>query len=276
MVLSGGGIKGFGILGAIQYLMDKNKIQDVKKIVGTSIGAIIGYLYCIGYSPTEIMIFFCSHPEVFKKITHNIDLSNIVHGYGVLSYSEINDILEKMTLLKAGKYFNMKELYEYSGIELICSTFNISKTTNEYISKDSHPSMSCFTALRMTSNLPYIFDWFYYEGSEYIDGGISDNFPFQMIDKSEKTVGIWLKNNNKIDAHTNFLSKLIRIIHLPVNELTHLKNKDAIKRGDVIAIVLNEDNPIRLDLSISERFDMFSEGYQQCSSYFTELSDKSM
>lgn len=269
MVLSGGGIKGFYILGAIQYLMDKQMLNDVHKIIGTSVGAIIGYLYCIGFSPTEIMIFFCSHPETFKKIVHHTDLTNMLHGFGILSYSSINDILEKMTLFKLGKYMNLQELYEFSGIELVCSTYNLTSGTNEYVSYQSHPSMSCFTALRMSSNLPFIFDWFHYDGCEYLDGGIGDNFPFRLVDPSQRAIGIWLKYESAGDDSSYFLSRLIKIIHLPVDELTVLKNKESFKRGDIVEIVTTEKNPVKFMLTTSERFDMFSEGYQQTSSFFS-------
>jgi len=52
LVLSGGGARGFSQIGVIKSL-EKNDIH-FDMIVGTSIGAIIGGLYCSGYSTTEL------------------------------------------------------------------------------------------------------------------------------------------------------------------------------------------------------------------------------
>ena len=52
LVLSGGGIKGFGHLGTL-YLIDSLNIP-IDFIAGSSIGAISGALYATGHSPEEI------------------------------------------------------------------------------------------------------------------------------------------------------------------------------------------------------------------------------
>ena len=59
IVLSGGITKGFGLVGSLQYLQDNGILPHIQKFIGTSIGAIIAYLVCIGYSPIEIMIVSC-------------------------------------------------------------------------------------------------------------------------------------------------------------------------------------------------------------------------
>ena len=53
LVLSGGGAKGIAHIGVIKALEDNNIPIDY--VAGTSIGAIIGSLYVIGYSPEEMM-----------------------------------------------------------------------------------------------------------------------------------------------------------------------------------------------------------------------------
>ena len=53
LVLSGGGAKGLAHIGVIHALEDNGVPIDC--ISGTSIGAIIGSLYAIGYSPEEMM-----------------------------------------------------------------------------------------------------------------------------------------------------------------------------------------------------------------------------
>ena len=53
VVLSGGGAKGAAHIGVIKALEENNIPIDY--ITGTSIGAIIGSLYAMGYSPEEML-----------------------------------------------------------------------------------------------------------------------------------------------------------------------------------------------------------------------------
>ena len=52
LVLSGGGAKGAAHVGAIKYLESLG--YDFDMVVGTSMGSIIGGLYSLGYTGTEI------------------------------------------------------------------------------------------------------------------------------------------------------------------------------------------------------------------------------
>ena len=58
LVLSGGGAKGIAHIGAIKAL-EENDIP-IDYITGTSMGAIVGALYAIGYTPEEMMDFITS------------------------------------------------------------------------------------------------------------------------------------------------------------------------------------------------------------------------
>ena len=58
LVLSGGGVRGCSHIGMLKALEENDIYVDY--IVGTSIGAIIGGLYAVGYSPVQIdSIFHC-------------------------------------------------------------------------------------------------------------------------------------------------------------------------------------------------------------------------
>ena len=52
LVLSGGGARGFAHVGALLALEEEG--IRVTSVTGTSMGALVGGLYCCGYSPSEI------------------------------------------------------------------------------------------------------------------------------------------------------------------------------------------------------------------------------
>ena len=58
LVLSGGGAKGIAHVGLIKALEENNIPIDY--ITGTSMGAIVGALYAMGYTPDEMMQLFNS------------------------------------------------------------------------------------------------------------------------------------------------------------------------------------------------------------------------
>ena len=125
IVISGGALKGFALLGALQCLVDQNKLVHVKKFIGTSIGAMISYLMCIGYTPIEIMVHLCKN-DWMKKMA-NFDILKAVNGGGALSFSIINELLEKMTIEKIGKFVTLGEIHKTYGKQLICCAFIMTK-----------------------------------------------------------------------------------------------------------------------------------------------------
>ena len=73
LVLSGGGVKGILMLGAIQYMIDNRLLEKTTTYIGTSVGAMIGYLLAIGYTPIEIVAYLCNHGNS-SELT-NFDIS---------------------------------------------------------------------------------------------------------------------------------------------------------------------------------------------------------
>ena len=58
MVISGGGINGIAIVGAVSEFAKHNDIGKIKEIIGVSVGSIIALLVSIGYEMEEIEDLF--------------------------------------------------------------------------------------------------------------------------------------------------------------------------------------------------------------------------
>ena len=77
LVLSGGIVNGITTLGELQYMWDHNKLKNIKKYYGTSVGSIISYLLIIGYEPVEILLNIISEKLIdmilpIQSMSHNI------------------------------------------------------------------------------------------------------------------------------------------------------------------------------------------------------------
>ena len=171
IVLSGGSVRSLIILGGLQYLEDNYILKKIDKYVGTSAGAMSCYLLAIGYTPIEIIIFICTN-QILERMKE-INIMGMVNGGGATSFSYIHELLEKMTIDKIGHLITLKELYTKYGKKLSCITHNITFDKMEILNDETYPDMPCLIALRMSSNLPFIFERFKYLGSYYVDGGIN-------------------------------------------------------------------------------------------------------
>ena len=85
LVLSGGGAKGMTHIGIIRALEENNIPIDY--IAGTSMGAIIGSLYAMGYSPDDMVSM---ENLALTESTYYILLSlyHPQHGYGIMQQTE--------------------------------------------------------------------------------------------------------------------------------------------------------------------------------------------
>jgi len=177
LVLSGGGVYGYSILGCIAYMFENGMLDHVTTYIGTSIGAIIGYLLAIGCTPLEIVLNF-NRTKVLQNLGQ-FDLVAMANGHGACHWDTVQKFLEEVTISKIGEFVNLRDLQEKYNRKLICTTYNLDKQIIEYVGPDTNPSIPALVALRMSSNVPLIFPLFKYQNSHYIDGGILDNLPIE-------------------------------------------------------------------------------------------------
>lgn len=278
LILSGGAVKGFALLGALQYAMDNGIMKNIHKMIGTSIGAIIAYLICIGYAPVEIMVILCQ-TNFLGKLT-NFDIYNVVHGTGGISFSIVNEMLEKLTVNKIGKFITLKQLQQEYGKTLICCTYNYTKDCEEFITPMNNPDIPCLTALRMSANLPLLFEPFRYNSSIYLDGGLVSNFPIHFIDKeNDIALGFVLVNGENKDENMNHIPSpfelLWKMLSIPMNKLQKLRTDEFRHLCDLVEIELDTFSPLQFDISKSEKFDIFSIGYETSKRLFEKKSSPS-
>jgi len=179
IVLSGGALNGFMILGALHYY--ESCLPNIKFFIGTSIGSIICYLLCLGYKPIEILEK-CILMDINNLISSNINLSNIIKNYGLSSLDTALHQIQLLTKSKLDYVPSLSELYTETGNELTICTYNLSLQKVEYKNRHTDPHLSCLDALKMSSNIPFLFEKCIYDNCLYVDGGFVDNFPIKWAD----------------------------------------------------------------------------------------------
>lgn len=194
LVLSGGGAKGAAHIGVIKALEENNIPIDF--VTGTSIGAIIGSLYAMGYSPEEMLelimskefsywqtgtveeeySYYFRDPYPTPEFGHiSIDFSDSLHVKASFSsQSLINPIqmnqafmgLFSQATAKAG--WNFDNLF----IPFRCVASDI-YAKKPVIFKNGDLG----NAVRASMSFPFVFQPIWKDSVPLYDGGIYDNFP---------------------------------------------------------------------------------------------------
>lgn len=265
LVIAGGASKCIAAIGALFYLHEKGELQSIRNLAGTSAGAMLCYLFSIGYTPFEIIHFLCS--SNFVEEFQNLNLVGIIEQRGLVNYYIVQEYLETLTLTKLGYIPTFRDVRLKLGKNLTIVTYNLTQNKVEYLSATTHPDMSCLTALRMTANVPILFDRFFYGGCEYIDGGLVDNFPINHCASPEnRIVGINVSPpKSKNEGKLNYIPYLLKLIMAPCNFFNSQRVYPA--QSTVIEIDTGVTS-FEFNLPVPMRLNLFSKGYQAAKRVF--------
>lgn len=178
LVLSGGGVRGFGHLGLLQAL-DELGIRP-HAISGVSAGAIIGALYAAGHKPADIL--------ALMKGNSYFGWSNFLFkGDGFFSMQPMLEALQKQL---------PQDSFESLSMQLFVTVTDFTKNKSLTFSKGK-----LFQAIIASSSVPVIFEPVKFGNSLLIDGGILNNFPVEPLQKKcDKLIGCYVSNVKTINA----------------------------------------------------------------------------
>ena len=184
LVISGGGPNGLGQLGILEVLQEVKfvNIKDIKKIFGTSCGAILAGSLALGIDITEMIQYMIERP--WNKMV-KIDLDSFLslnQSKGLISADLIKDaVIPFFKAYDIDVNITMKEAYQRTGIELNIITVDLGLFKDVCLNYKSFPNLPLLTAISMSSAMPPIFSPVEYEGKYYLDGGLLNNYPLNNL-----------------------------------------------------------------------------------------------
>lgn len=259
LVLSGGGIKGIAHVGALQALYDYGCLENINTIAGTSIGALIGTLLIIGYTPKDlydfIMIFDMTKMGGLKA-------ENFLDKFGLDDGAKILTVIKTMFKNKGfSEDITFKELYDKVKKKLIMTVTCINDKKAYYYSVDTYPNMTVLKALRMSISIPIYFTPIEHEGHTYVDGGCIDNYPMQLfMDNLEEVIGIYISDvKDYVEKIENLEDTLIHTILSMIEGISCNSLKGFEKYS--IKINLSKISLMDFNLNKQKKQEIFDIGY---------------
>jgi predicted acylesterase/phospholipase RssA len=207
LALGGGSAKGFAHIGVLKVL-HKNKIFP-DYIAGTSAGAMVGALYAAGHSPEDI-------EEIAKKTDWKRVMDFTIPKSGFIEGKLIENKIRREV---NGKKFSQLN------IPFRAVAYNLDLHEKVVFSKGDVAK-----AVRASLSIPGIFAPLKIDGHRYIDGGVVDPTPFDVVKKmgADYVIAVDLLHNDKriitgpVVKETSFVSDLRE--QFISTELINIKN----------------------------------------------------
>ena len=231
LVLGGGGARGFAHVGVLKALREANVPIDM--VVGTSMGALVGSLYCSGV-----------HIEDIENIAEDIkwnDISNL----GVTSLIKMITSEKLLSTERMEKYINkmIGDKYFFQlNIPFACVATDI-KTGEKIIFKEGPVA----SAARASATIPGIFAPVEYRQRFLVDGGLVENIPVSVAKLFNPDIVITVAVSADItkNSYNNIFSTLFQTIYIQgqQSDRNNLRMSDIIiapQVSDVSAIELNK------------------------------------
>lgn len=168
VALSGGGVRGFAHLGALQAMNERGIYPEM--LSGTSAGSLAGVFYADGYKPEEIY-------QLFKEIKFSeVAGTTIPHG-GLFKTKKFHAFLDKH--LRSKRFEDLKY-----PLKVIASDI-------EYGKIRIFAEGELIPAVVASCSVPIVFTPVTIDNHHYVDGGLFMNFPVSVIRQDcQKVIGV--------------------------------------------------------------------------------------
>lgn len=195
VILGGGAALGFAHIGVLKAI---EKQFEINRIIGTSMGSLMGGLYAYGITPDEILEFATDFKYIDFMNPFNIDLRFQGLFDGTFIEKKINQRMRNA---------NIEELnIKYSAV-----AFDLNSKCTVIID-----SGNCAKAMRASAAIPYIFNPATIGDYALVDGGVEYPLPCLDLEEDEFTIAV-----NVLPKTTN------KMIHLDIG----MKTLDSKKKG---------------------------------------------
>lgn len=278
LALSGGGARALAHIGVLKVIDKKNIPIDY--IAGTSIGAVVGGLYAMGYSAEKIEKIILdlewndilndeiSRDDVYIsqkrwKPYANIffDLDNNFKPNLPRAFVPGNDLINKLFALT----YPVSTTRDFDELEIPfrCVSTNIITGKKKVFSNGS-----LHEVMRASMSFPSVISPFQLEDNLYIDGGITDNLPTGVVKNMGADFIIGVDASSDLKTNEELIS-LVDVLEQTVN----VNISENIKKSRNICDVLIKIDLDNIDLlNFDKKEQIIAIGERAAQNYFSDLN----
>ncbi|KAK4536467.1 hypothetical protein CDCA_CDCA08G2492 [Cyanidium caldarium] len=189
MAFSGGGVLGTAYVGALLVLEEHGlDYGRIRRFAGASAGAIMAATLAVGFRAAECM-------EQLQKLDFEDliapDLAALTHGRGVSSGRRLERWMGQVLKTHTGDAdITLGDVLQRYGKELIIVATELDTGRERKFNPHTDPQLPVKTAVRMSAGIPVVFDVYSYQGHQYADGGLVNNWPVDCLPRDGTGMGI--------------------------------------------------------------------------------------
>ncbi|QVY64855.1 patatin-like phospholipase family protein [Polaribacter sp. Q13] len=282
LVLSGGGAKGFAHIGVLKEI-DKAGLQ-IDYVGGTSMGAIVGGLYAIGYSGEQIEQIVLktdfvsllqdklprnSEPFFEKEFGEKTFITLPVHK-GAVGFPKavskgqnvLNFLMELLASVEGISDF--KKL----PIPFFCIATDVEDGNAVLLEKGSLP-----LALRASGSFPTLLNPVVLDNKLLVDGGIANNFPISVM----KSKGMDIVIGVDVEGSLNQKEKLNTVVDLMNQIVSYQMYRKTDKEKEILDVYIHPEIKGYNVVSFDKKVEILQKGIEEGQKFnkvFKELALK--
>ena len=200
LLLPASGVKGYAILGSLKVIEYYKILNNIKKIIGISAGAIIGLLLTIGYNSSDIFNFSSDININTYDTTDNL-IINLINKKSLYSTDKlINIIIQFLEKKKFPKTTTFKDLKDRGIYDLSIIASDITKSKLLIFNEKNTPDVPILLAIKSTIAIPIIFPPVIYKDCILVDGGVYNYLPIPLITNTTLIINM-NSNYNILNSH---------------------------------------------------------------------------
>ena len=189
LIFEGGGVKGVAYLGAMQVLEEKGILANIRRVGGTSAGAINATLVALGFTNAEQkQILYGMDFKRFMDNTFGVlrDIDRLINKFGWNKGDFFHNWLSGFIKEKLRPDATLKDLKEAGKPDLYVYGTNLSTHFGEVFSFEHTPTMRIADAVRISMSIPLFFAAVRNARNDvYVDGGMLSNYPIKIFDREK-------------------------------------------------------------------------------------------
>lgn len=213
LVIGGGGLRGLHGLGAVAHLKSVGALSEVRHVVATSSGSIIGYMHATEQLARGLGLCLRQTPR------RDIRLDKLASSFGIDSGRMLDEFLADLSAPVGAWTF--ADMLRETGVDLHVVAVNLTKRETVFFCAKGTPDVLVTDAIRYSCTIPGLFGVKRSpDGDIFVDGGLMDNFPIHRareISRNGRILGIAYKNapSAEIANLRDFLVALAETVATP-------------------------------------------------------------